>query len=114
MAGSHDKVIIDPGNKRVCWETRSFDDTLKSYIVINAYPIEISIYDSVKGKEFLIEWITNSLLRSLQTRVTLNETADYIKELGFSPSPYYLEGTLTNIVTIFIKEDIVKIEDQFF
>lgn len=84
--------------------------------VINAYPAELEINESVlddMNRTFTIKWISHGVTKPFTTReFSIKELEDYLKDGGFVITPKYLSGCLASAIQAMITKGLATINND--
>lgn len=117
--GSDTLTIVDPFKKQILYETvniRNNKDYSKTIIVADAYPKELTVYESPlveETRKFEIVFESNIAHRPFKIGPTLLEDIiRYLKESGYVLSSKYINDVMPAVVNAYIRKGIAKIKKE--
>ncbi len=117
--GSDTLTIINPFKKQILHETvniRNNKDYSKTTIVVDAYPKELTVYESPlveETRKFEIIFESNIAHRPFKIGPTLLEDIiRYLKESGYVLSSKYINDVMPVVVNAYIRKGIANIKKE--
>jgi hypothetical protein len=119
--GTDTAILINSKAKRIIREYTKIvneKDLSKYYTVIEACPKEVIVYDSPltdEPRSFQITWDSKLSLRTFKTGGevgggNINEIESQLEDAGYCPNPRYLKGTISSVISAFIKNGLAIIK----
>ncbi len=117
--GSDTLTIINPFKKQILYETvnvRNNKDYSRTTIVVDAYPKELTVYESPlveETRKFEIIFESNIAHRPFKIGPTiLEDIIRYLKESGYVLSSKYINDVMPVVVNAYIRNGIANIKKE--